>query len=110
MQELARERLRAADPAAAREELERVDREEQPVLEPVALDERVDLFVGRAALEPPLDRERQHRDRGRRRLRVDRAHAVVAELGRGSDALWKVPDRLARGAARGCARTPPSSL
>ena len=29
----------------------------------VALDERVDLLVGRAALEPPLDPDREHRDR-----------------------------------------------
>ena len=36
--------------------------------------ERVDLLVGRAALEPALDREAEHRDRGGRGLGVDDAH------------------------------------
>ena len=63
VQQLPGERLRLADAAAAREELERVDGEEQAVLDEVPLDERVDLLVGRAALEPALDREREHRDR-----------------------------------------------
>ena len=63
---------RAADAAAAREVLERVDGEEQPALAAVALDELVDLLVGRAALEPALDREPEHRDRRRRGLGVDR--------------------------------------
>ena len=78
--QLSGERLRAPDAAAAREELERVDREEQAVLAQVALDERVDLLVGRAALEPALDRGREHRGRDRRALGVDRPHPAVAEL------------------------------
>ena len=84
MQQCARERCGLADAAAAREELERVDREQETSLPPVALDERVDLLVARAAFEPPLDREREHRDRRRRGLGVDGSHAPTAQLGRGS--------------------------
>ena len=63
------------------QELERVHREQEPALPPVALDERVDLLVGGAALEAALDREREHaRSRPRRRLGVDRAHDAVSEL------------------------------
>src|SRR5205823_6578697 len=57
VQQLAGERARPADAAAAREELERVDREQQPVSLAVAGDEGVHLLVARAALEPPLHGE-----------------------------------------------------
>ena len=66
-----------------------------PALALVALDQRVDLLVGRAALEPALDREAEHRDRRGRALAVDHAH-LVAELGRGRPrALSNVPDSFA---------------
>ncbi len=77
------ERGRLPDAPAALEELERVHGEQEPALAAVPLDERVDLFVGRAALEPPLDRQGEHRDRRRGRLGVDRTHDAVPELGRG---------------------------
>ena len=48
----------------------------RPRLALEARDELVHLLVGRPALEPALDRERQHGDRSRRRLGVDRAHAL----------------------------------
>jgi len=80
-QELAGERLLAPDATAARKELERVDGEEQPVLDLEALDELVHLFVRRAAVESPLNRHRKQRDPGGCGLAVDRAHTAVAELG-----------------------------
>ena len=46
-----------AKKTAALEVFERLDREEQMRLAAKALDERLDLPVVRAALEPPLDRE-----------------------------------------------------
>ena len=52
MQQLAGERTSPADATAAREELERVDREQQPEIAAVPLDERVDLLVGGASLDP----------------------------------------------------------
>ena len=52
VQKVAGERGRASDAAALCQVLERVDGEEQAVLVAVALDERVDLLIGRAALEP----------------------------------------------------------
>ena len=55
---------------------------------PVALDELVHLVVARAALEPALDRQAEHRDRRGGALRVERADAIVAEqLRRGARAL-----------------------
>src|SRR3954463_3406331 len=44
------------DPSAAHEVLERVDGEEEASIGPEALDERVDLVVIRAPVEPALDR------------------------------------------------------
>ena len=76
--------FRAPDAAAAREELERVNREEQTVLAQIALDERVDLIVGRPALEPALNRSREHRRGNRGALGVDRSHPAVSELRGGS--------------------------
>ena len=58
------------------------------------VDERVDLLVGRAALEPALDREAEHRLRRRRRARVDRAHLVAELLGRDARALDRSRERL----------------
>src|SRR5918996_2425196 len=55
VEHLAGERLRPPDPAAAREELERVDREEEPRVAAVARPELVDLPLGRAPLEAPVD-------------------------------------------------------
>src|SRR5262245_46460241 len=62
LEQRAGERGRLPDAAAALEELERVDREQEPSLTPIPLDERIDLLVARTALQPPLDREREHRD------------------------------------------------
>ena len=67
VQQVAGERGRATDAPALREVLERVHREEQVVLALVALDERVDLLVGRPALEPLLHADREQRDRRGRR-------------------------------------------
>ena len=94
VEQRAGERRGAADPAAAGEVVERVDREEQPVLAPVALDERVDLLVGRAALEPPLDREREHRDRRRDGARVDHAHRAAELAAAAASALANVPESV----------------
>ena len=58
----------------------------------VARGERLDLLVGRPALEPALDREREHPDSDRRRLGVDEADPVAAVLRAASEALWNVPD------------------
>src|SRR5581483_5601817 len=80
VQELPRPGARPADPAAAREELERLDREDDPRLAPVACDELVDLLVGRASLEPPLDREREHREAGGDGAARDRAYLPPAQI------------------------------
>ena len=63
IQQVPRERGRAADAAPACEVLERVDREEEVVIVLVMRDELIDLLVGGAALEPPLHAEPEHRDR-----------------------------------------------
>ena len=81
VEQVAGERGGLADAPALLQELERVDREDQTRIALEALDELVDLVVGRAALEPPLNREAEHRDRRRRGLGVDDAH-LVAELRR----------------------------
>src|SRR5204863_6425415 len=75
------ERGRLADAAAALQELERVDGEQQTSFAPITVNERLDLLVARATLQPALDRERQHRDRGGGSLGVDRAHTPI-ELAR----------------------------
>src|ERR671934_181039 len=54
-EELAREPGCLADPAATDQVFERVDREEETALPPEPLDERLDLSLIRAAVEPPLD-------------------------------------------------------
>ena len=63
VEELAGPAARATDSAPANEVLERVDREQQPGVAPVAGGEHVDLVVRRPPLEPPLDRQAEHRDR-----------------------------------------------
>ena len=67
----------------------------RPVLGEIALDERVDLLVGRAALEPALDREREHRDRDRRGL-ASRSCARGRRRAAAPPcrALWNVPERF----------------
>ena len=92
---------RAADPPALGEEFERVDGEEQAGVAGVALDERLDLLVGRAPLEPALDREREHRDRRRGGPRVEQPHALAAELLRGEAAR----SRRCRRGSRRCGAT-----
>src|SRR3954465_15757753 len=57
VQELARPGARAPDASAASQELERVHREDQLGLVFEALEQRSKLVVGRAAVEPTLDRE-----------------------------------------------------
>ena len=66
------------------------------MLAPVPLHELVDLFVGRPSIEAPLDREREHRDRHRRRIGVDGAHAAVAELSRSGARTLERPRELRR--------------
>src|SRR5439155_11690343 len=73
-----------------------VDGEGQTGLAAVARDESVDLLVGRAALEPPLDGETEHRDRRGGTLGVDRPHAVVTELATRSACALDRPRELAR--------------
>src|SRR5512133_2805160 len=65
VQELAGPARGAPDPAAPREVLERVQREDQAGLALETRNELVDLLVGRPALEAPLDGEPEHRDRRR---------------------------------------------
>ena len=94
VEQAAGERRRAADAPAAGEVLERVDREQQLVLALEALDERVDLLVGRPALEPALDREaRASRSRPRRsacRSRAPRRRQSAAA----AVALANVPESV----------------
>ena len=66
----------------------------RPCVASVPLDERVDLLVGRAALEPPLHREREHRDRGRDGARVDHAHRPSPTWPRRCSALANVPESV----------------
>ena len=54
---------RAADAAAATEELERVHREEQMRVALVPFEQALDLLVRRPAIEAALDCEAEHRDR-----------------------------------------------
>ncbi len=68
-----------SDAPAAGKVLERLDGEEQAVRAAVALDQRVELLVARAPLEPPLHRESEHRDRRRDGAGVDHPHDVAAE-------------------------------
>ena len=75
------------------EVLERLDGEDDAAVAVEALDERVDLLVGRPAREPPLDRVREHRDRERRRQRVDeRAPGRRRAPCAASSALANVPE------------------
>ena len=65
------------------------------VLALVARDERVDLLVGRAALEAALHAEREHRERRRDGARVDHAHAGRRRASRPpSAALANVPESV----------------
>jgi hypothetical protein len=48
----------------------------------VPFDHALELLVRRPGVEPPLDREPKHRDRGRGRLGVDDANSI-AEFARG---------------------------
>ena len=63
MEQRAGERLRLADPPALLQVLERADREDDRVVPLEAVDQLLELAVGRAPSEAPLDREREHRDR-----------------------------------------------
>src|SRR5947209_7679308 len=83
MEQAACERRGFPDPAAALEELERVDREEDAALAAVPVDELFDLIVGGAPLEAALDREGEHCRRRRRGLGVDRVNHAVPELSGG---------------------------
>ncbi len=76
------ERLRLADPAAALQVLERRAGEHDPVRASEALDELLDLLVGRPTGEPALDRLREEAQREGHRAGVDDAHVVSAEVGR----------------------------
>src|SRR6266536_4289173 len=87
VEQVAGKRRGLADAAALLEELERVDGEDQPGVALEALDELVDLLVARAALEPPLDREAEHRNRRRGRPGIDDAHLVPELRGRRPSAL-----------------------
>src|SRR5207237_2922445 len=71
---------RASDPPATPEEFERVDREDQVRVTLVALEQLADLLVRGATFEPALDRESEHRDRGRGSAGVDGADLAAAEL------------------------------
>ena len=57
-----------------------------------APDQRIDLVVGRASVEPALDREAEHGDRGGGGLRVDDAHLVAPSSAAAVVALWYVPE------------------
>src|SRR4029453_17925157 len=81
-EELPREARRLPDPTAANQILERVHREKEPALAVEALDERVDLLVVRAAIEPPLDRVGEDHRAARGHLRVDDAHLAAEVLRR----------------------------
>jgi hypothetical protein len=70
------------------------------VLPQVTRNELVDLLVARASLEPPLDCEREHRDRDRRRLRVERADTSVPELGRGGSGTLERSRQIRRDVQR----------
>ncbi len=70
------ERLSLADASSFLQVLQRPDREHDPVLPLEAVDQLLELGIGRAGGEPPLDRERQHPDCERRGLRVDQPHPV----------------------------------
>ena len=89
MQELAGPRRRAADAAATGEVVERVEREYNQGLAQVTLGKRLHLVVAGSALQPPLDREPEHRDRRRGRLRVDDADPVADLRGGTARALHR---------------------
>ena len=103
LQQLTGHRAGAPDPAALGEKLERVDGEEEAVLLLVAVDQLVELVVGRPRLEPPLHGQTEHGDRGRGSLRVHHPDPAPAEL-LGGDA--SAAER-ARKAARDVERVDP---
>src|SRR5205809_1270421 len=94
VEELAGPARGSADPAAPREELERVEGEDEAGFTLEALDELVDLLVGGPALEPPLNREREHGDRrGGGLVSITRTRSPVSEAA--CRALSYVPESLA---------------
>src|SRR5581483_8529342 len=83
VEQRAGQRLRASDPAALLQVLERADREDDAVLAAETLHQRGDLLRSGAALEAALDRERELRAGERRGAAVDEHDPAAAELGGG---------------------------